>query len=61
MVCGHCQAVAVWTRMSAQLPTPSASDMRWLILTFAVSTAASFALLLLFCWHCYLIMTAQVL
>ena len=44
-----------------QLSMPSASDSRWLVLTFAISTAASFALLLLFCWHCYLILTAQVL
>ena len=44
-----------------QFPAPCAADMRWLILTFAISTAASFALLLLFVWHCYLILTAQVL
>ena len=50
-------ARSAWARMS--MAETSGPDIGWLILVFALSASASFALAILFGWHCYLICTAQ--
>jgi hypothetical protein len=50
-------ARSAWARMS--MAETSMRDMGWLILVFALSASASFALAVLFSWHGYLICTAQ--
>ena len=54
------QAVSMWKRLVGPYPLMQPQVGEVMILAFAISASAAFALGVLFLWHCYLILTAQV-
>ena len=54
------QAVSMWKRLVGPYPPMQPRVGEAMVLAFAMSASAAFALAVLFLWHCYLILTAQV-
>ena len=54
------QAVSMWKRLVGPYPLMQPRVGEATILAFAISASAAFALAVLFLWHGYLILTAQV-
>ncbi len=50
----------MWNRLVGPYPLMQPRVGEAMILAFAISASAAFALGVLFLWHCYLILTAQV-
>ena len=50
----------MWKRLVGPYPLMTPGMGQAMVLAFAISASAAFALSVLFLWHCYLILTAQV-